>query len=208
MGIFTKPTLDRQITDAITSHDRLIARLSDAEVAIIACQTAAEQLALTGADDDRLTNAENQLRAAQDRRSTLKAALAKSGAEVARLEKARDAALDAKQREETASKLELLAREVIESTEAVGAAVTRLHQCAVAAGVIVPEANGLAAFAHMAKGEIPQSGTMIAQLVRQHREMILRGEGSATLAAPPTAPFAEVIPPPEPSSGCVLLAQR
>jgi hypothetical protein len=198
MGIFrTSP--DRQLSDAIGSRDRLIARLSDAEVAIIACQTKAEQLALSGADDDQLTGAENALRAAQDRRSTLRAALLKSEAEVARLERERADAADRSRREEVGAALELVSRECVESAEEVRAAVDRLYGNMARAATIAPEAGGLTTFAEMARVEIPEGADLIARLVRQNREQVLAGHAPPRMPTLPE-PYVEILPPPAPTT--------
>jgi len=144
-GNFRSNTVDKRITDAVASRDKLIGRLRDTDICIADARAIAERTAIDG-DDSQLDAAEAKTRVLSDRSQTLKAALAKIESEIADLERERDDAADRAQREQTASQIELLAREIIESTGAVGAAVTRLHQCAVAASVIVPEANGLAAF--------------------------------------------------------------
>jgi hypothetical protein len=189
MGIF-KPTIDKQIATARDTRDKLIARLSESEAAIIACQTKAEQLALDGASDDILTGAENALRAAQDRRATLRAALTKASSECDRLEKERGDAADRKTREETAAALELLSRECVESAEAVRAAVDRLYACMVKAATIAPEASGLATFSEMARVEIPSGAELIAKLLRQNREQVLAGHAPARMPMVPE-PFVQ-----------------
>jgi hypothetical protein len=197
MGIFRSNTVDKQIIDAVVSRDKLVARLRDTEIGIADARAIAERIAVDG-DDSQLDAAEARTRVLVDRSQTLRAALAKVESEIADLERARDEDADKAQRERTASEVELLARAVVEGAEAVAAAVTKLHESAVRASVIVPEAAGLAAFAQMAKGEIPESGILISRLLREHRECVLRGEGSPKLAEPPQ-PYIEVLPPVAPT---------
>jgi hypothetical protein len=186
MALF-KTSPEKQLSNAIGARAALIARLSDAEVVIIERQTAAEQAAMDGADDDALTAAENKLRAAQERRVTLRAALSKSEALVCRLEHERDEAADAAQREKTAAEVELLAREVVEAGEAFVAAAAKLADCSLRASAVVPEAGGLVRFAGACRSEIPAGGDLVAKLLRNHGAAVLARSAPPTLAKPPEA---------------------
>ncbi len=191
MALFrTSP--EKQLTTAITARDKLIARLSEAEVAIIERQTAAEQAALDGAADDALTNAESKLRAVQDRRVTLRAALTKAEALVSRLEKERDDEADKAQREKTGAEIELLAREVIDAAAAFDSAAAVLADISARAAPIVPEATGVQNFALITRAEIPTAGDMIAALLRAHAAAVLNGTVPAVLPNP-EAPFVELV---------------
>lgn len=191
MGIF-RNSPDRALADAVSSRDKLASRLAETEIAIADCRNIAEKAALDGADDAALDAAEGRTRALVDRSHTLKAALARSEALVADLERARDEAADKKQREGTAAATELFARECIEAGAAVAAAVDRLRVVMVKAAPVAPEANGLAVFAEMAKREVPEGSALISRLLRQHREMVLAGLAPSTLKEPPQ-PFIEAV---------------
>jgi hypothetical protein len=184
---FFKPNISKQLATAISQRDALVARLSDAEVAIIERQTAAEQAALDGASDDVLAAAEGKLRAAQDRRMTLRAALTKAEAAVTDLEHARDEAADRALRERTGAQVELLARELVDTVASMVEAADRLSACTYRANTVVPEAASLNHFAQLAKGEIPAAGEMIARLLRQHAAAVLAGHAPAAMPLPPEA---------------------
>ncbi|SHH32290.1 hypothetical protein [Bradyrhizobium erythrophlei] len=186
MGIF-KPSIDKQLAAAIDARDRLTSRLADSETNIADLAAEAERCALDNLPDAELDKVEGRMRAASDRAQTLRSALAKATVEVNRLEQARADAADKARREEVASSLELVAREVVESAEAVRAAVDRLYVVMAKAATIAPEAAGLATFAEMARVEIPSGAELIARLVRQNREQVLSG------GAPPRMP---VVPEP------------
>jgi hypothetical protein len=186
MALF-KSSPEKILSNAIAARDKLIARLSDSEIAIIGCQTHAERCAIDGASDDVLSGAEDKLRAAQERRVTLRAALSSSEALVARLEHERDEQADKEQREKTGAEVELLAREVVEAGAAFVAAATVLADCALRASVVVPESGGLVRFAGACRSEIPAGGDLVAKLLRNHGAAVLARSAPALLAQPPQA---------------------
>src|SRR5258708_16739574 len=190
MALF-KASPEKQLTTAITARDKLCTRLTDTEAAVIDLRSAAERLALDGASDEMLSTAEGKTRAMLDRAETLRAALAQATAHVARIEHEQAQADDAAHREETAAKVELLAREVIEAANAVAAAGAALAECATKAVVAAPEAGGVHAFA-LACREIPAAGELIAKLLRVHSAAGLAGTAPPLLAKPPESYVAPV----------------
>jgi hypothetical protein len=197
MALFQKSP-EKILIAAINARDQLIARLSDSEVVIIERQTAAEQAAMDGADDNVLTIAEDKLRAAQERRVTLRAALTKSEALVDRLEQERAEQADKEEREKTAAEVELLAREVVEAGAAFVATAAKLADCSLRASVAAPEAAGLTRFARAVESEIPAGCNLTARLLRDHRAAVLARSAPALLAKPPepyVAPPAPAKPP-------------
>jgi hypothetical protein len=182
---FFKVSLEKQLSNAVSARDKLRTRLAEAEAAIIERQAAAEQAALDGADDNALTGAENKLRAAQDRGVTLRAALTKSEALVARLEHERAKQADAAQREKTGSEVELLARAVIEAAGELTAAAATMADLAARAAVAVPEARGLEQFVGACRVEVPAAADLIARLLRTHAAAVLARTAPAVLAKPP-----------------------
>jgi hypothetical protein len=205
MGIFRGNTVDRRISDATTSLDKLRGRLQDTEIGIADARAIAERIAVEG-DDAQLDAAEAKTRVLIDRGVTLRAAMTKLESQIADLERKRAAALDAKLREQTASEVELLAREIVESASAFIGAAERLQAATIRAVPVCPEAIGLNHFCTVAAAEIPAAGELVGRLLRELGASVLRGEGRATLAAPPAAPFVDVLPPVEPK--VVLFALR
>jgi hypothetical protein len=203
MGMF-KPNIDKQLAASIDARDRLTSRLADIETTIADLKAEAERCALDNLADAELDKVEARMRAASDRAQTLRAALAKASAEVNRLEQARADAADKARREEVAAALELLARECIESAEAVRAAVDRLYTCMVKAATIAPEAGGLATFSEMARVEIPSGAELISKLLRQNREQVFSGGAPPRMPVVPE-PYVEIIPPPVPTEMLFVL---
>lgn len=190
-------TVQRDIDAAKVTLDRLSARLLDTDQAIVQHTAAAQKLALDG-DDAGLDRAEASLRAAQDRRSTLKAAATQLEQQLSVLEQTKAENADRKLRAETAAVVELLAREVIDAAAAFDATAAALADCTARAAPIVFEATGVQHFALIARAEIPAAGDMIAALLRTHASAVLDGSGPAVL---PTSepPFVEPVkekPPP------------
>ncbi|MGA7994792.1 MAG: hypothetical protein WCA28_07760 [Bradyrhizobium sp.] len=203
MGLF-KPRIDKQITDAITSRDRIASRLTEAGIGIADLKAEAERAALSGAADDVLDKVEGKMRALIDRSTTLQAALSASETLVADLTRQRDEAADRKEREEGAASLELMAREAVEAGATLAAAADRLQRIMTrAAPCGAMEANGFINFAAMAKVEIPAGSDLIAQLVRTYRQALLDGRVSSRLPVPPEA-FVESPAPELPSTQTVF----
>ena len=180
MGLF-KMSLEKQITAAKAARDKLIARLADAEVAITERRTAAEQLALDGATDDELTLCEDKLRAAQDRRVTLKAALIKGEAEVSRLEMERDQAADRKQREATSIEVEQLARAISSDYARLVAAAATATDHTARASAVVPESGGALNLFQIIATQLPDAATLIGRLLRAHGEAVRDGRAAAAM---------------------------
>ena len=82
--------LARDLDAARASRDGLVSRLKTADLATAERRTAAQRLARDGADDTMLDAAEAELRRAQDRITTLTAALGETEQQVAALERARE----------------------------------------------------------------------------------------------------------------------
>jgi hypothetical protein len=185
-------SLEKKLSNAMAARDRLIARLAEAEAAVIALRTAAEQLAIDGATEEALDTAEAKTRAKVDRTATLRAALATSETLVSNLERERNALSDRKQRDETAAAAELLAREIITATKALDDAAATLMDCTARAIPVVYEASGLHNLAKICHTEGLTAAGHVAKLLRVHAAAVLRSEAPATMKMP-DAPFVEPI---------------
>jgi hypothetical protein len=71
IGIF-KPSLDKQIADAVTARDRIASRLTETEIGIADLKAEAERAAFSGATDEVLDRVETKMRALVDRAATLR----------------------------------------------------------------------------------------------------------------------------------------
>lgn len=184
MPIFSKSPA-KQLADTINARDKLAERLRDAEIAVTDLRQEAERLALLGADDAQLSAAEARTREKADRVMTLQAALAQSKAAVADLERARDEAADKKQRQETSTECEALARRMSEGCAKLVADAAALSDWTARAVPVVWEANGLLGFCDIIAKEIPAASELIAKLLRIHGQNVLAGSAPAAMRLPP-----------------------
>ena len=187
----------RELDAATVARDKLRARLLDAEAAISAATAAARTLALDAADDATLDQAESRLRAAQDRTTTLRAALDQSNAQIATLESDFASAVDQKTRRETVVETNAMATEIKTVGHEAIVAITKLANVAERAGMCVPEARGLHAFCVSSGTQIPDAVALIVKLLGDHSAAVLAGSAPASLKRP-EAPYVEkpVLPAP------------
>jgi hypothetical protein len=180
-------TAAKGIDAAKSNLDRLRGQLADAEAAIATHKEQAKTAAVTGADSHVLDLAEIAIRAAQDRTATLTSAIATVSQQLAALETAHSAAQDKEQREATAQSVEILARRVLESADALVKAAAAFGDHVAKAAAFIPEANGLMHFATIVGNEIPAATSQTAKLLRQHSAAVLRGSAASILPQPQEA---------------------
>lgn len=162
------------------------------EAAIIERRAQAMQLARDGAEDGVLDKAEAAIRSAQDRRTTLAAALGDVEAQLAALEKTFAENTDRALREQTAREVEQLTRRSIDSADAfVKAAATWADYLAKLAP-IVPESGAFLHLLQVCTTEALPTSDRVAQLARVYRDAVLRGEARPEMPKPPEA----FVPPP------------
>jgi len=114
------------IAAARTNRDRLAARLVEAEHAVLERRSAAQRLALDGADDMLLDKAEAALRASQDRATTLASAITDAEQHLVTFEKAQAEYQDQKTRAATAAEAETLASDMESIATDFDGVITRL----------------------------------------------------------------------------------
>jgi hypothetical protein len=164
----------------------LTERLKATELALSERRAGAQRLARDGANDSELDAAEAALRSAQDRRSTLAAALVDVERQVQDLERAHDDLTDKKLRAETAAAIEKLVSEVAEAATAFDAGAEKLAECTARAAVIVADARGLQIFAISARDEVRAAIAMTSALLRSRATEVLNGNAPAKLPKPET----------------------
>jgi hypothetical protein len=195
MALFSKDpqrVLERDIASAKANRDRLAAKLLECEAAISQHREQAKTAAATGAEDATLDLAEGLIRSAQDRHTTLAAALGDVEAQLAALERTHADNADRILREQTAASVELLARRVLESAEVMVKAAAAFAGHIEKAAAVAPEAAGLLNFAVIVGNEIPGAVAQTGALLRAHAAAVIAG--SAPSAMPEPAPA--YIPPP------------
>jgi hypothetical protein len=187
----------RLLDSARANCNKLTARLTEAEESVNARRSAAKGLARNGADDAALDKAELQLRMAQDRVSTLTAALAETNAEVVQIEAELAAQLDAQLRAETAQLVESDAKELVEAAKLVDESATRLGKVASRISAYIIDAQGLTGFTEKVKQEIPPNISLLESVMRSFAAATLAGHGKPTL--PAQVVTLEVPPQPAPT---------
>jgi hypothetical protein len=190
--------LARDLDTARASRDGLINRLKAAELAATERKTAAQRLARDGADDTTLDEAEAELRRAQDRVTTLTAALAEIEQQVASLECARDDAADKKLRAETALAIEKLGQELSQAATAFDVGSSKLAETCSRIVPIVLDCYGLQAFAMNARAEVPAAVQMVTGILKDRANATLAGTAPAAL--PQVTPIADDVQLPSPNA--------
>lgn len=173
-------TVQRDIDTASRNRERVSAQLVEFEQAITRHAAAARQAALTG-DDAALDQAEAALRAAQDRSTTLKAALTEVDQQLEALERTKTEMEDRKVRAETAAEIELLVRKLTEVGAEFNSTAERLSEYTARAVPVVFEALGLDKFMAICRAEVPSALELVSTLLRAHADAIVCGRAPATL---------------------------
>jgi len=157
VGIFRadpEKKLARDLDAARANRDKLAERLRASELALSERGAYVQRLARDGANDPELDDAEAALRSAQDRRSTLAAALVDVERQVLDLERAHDDLADKKVRAETTAAIEKLVLDVGEAATVFDAGAEKLAECTGRAAAFVADARGLQIFAASAQAEV------------------------------------------------------
>ncbi|MHC2686785.1 hypothetical protein ACVJDU_008349 [Bradyrhizobium diazoefficiens] len=161
-------------------------------------RAAAKQAALTG-DDAELDRAEAALRAAQDRNTTLKAALTEVDQQLEALERTKAEIADRKVRAETAAEIELLVRELTQVGAEFNSTAARLSDHTARAVPVVFDALGLDKFMAICRAEVPAALELVSKLLRAHADAVVAGTAPAKLPRPAEASVpAPAQPPKEP----------
>jgi hypothetical protein len=193
MALFSKNPEKTAISDcdaARSNHDRLAARLADAESHVIACKTASQTAALDG-DDGSLDVAEAAERAALHRLDSLRAAHAAAGNLLADLEAKIAETTDKKTRAATASAVEALADEIVEAGDNYLTATKLFHAVCSRALTVSMELQGLHEFTRASGTEVAAALPVVAEVLREYGRAVLQGFAKAEMPLP-EAPFKAV----------------
>jgi HK97 family phage prohead protease len=171
----------RDLDAARASRDALVKRLKAAELAATERKTAAQRLARDGADDATLDATEAELRRAQDRVTTLTAALAETEQQIVALASARDDAADKKLRAKTAATIRELADEIAVAASTFDSGAATLADASGRAAAIILDAKGLEVFTASVRAEVPAAVKMISQILRDRAAATLAGTAPAAL---------------------------
>ncbi len=179
--------VQRDIDAATKNRERLSAQLVEVEHAIARHAAAAQHAALHGNDAD-LDRAEVSLRAAQDRSTTLKAALADVEQNLQALERSKAEIADRKLRAETAAEIELVVREMFEAGVAFDAAAARLSAYTARAVPWLWEVRGLDNFVNVGRAQVPPAIELVGTMLRSYANDVIAGKAPATLPRPEPTP--------------------
>jgi hypothetical protein len=194
MALFQKST---PLEAAIAARVKLRNRLAESEAAIATATSAANALALDGADDAVLDAAESQVRNRVDRVTTLTAALTESNTQIARLEAERDEVLDHAERSTTVVEFHKKLKEIDAAEKDLLAAIVRMNTVTEWAHLYVPEAAGVKSFLMVAKAQLTNAMAVIGRCLREHAAAILRHDEPAALRTVEVAPVLAVVEVPE-----------
>lgn len=121
------------------------------------------------------------MRAAQDRSTTLKAALTEIDQQLEGLERTKAEIADRKVRAETAAEIELLVRKLTEVGTEFNSTAERLSEHTRRVVPIVYDALGLDKFMAICRAEVPAALDLVSTLLRAHADAVVAGTAPATL---------------------------
>ena len=185
MAMFQKSvekTMAADLAARVAEREKLIARLADAENAVVDATSAATALAVNGADDTALDKAESKILALRERVTTLRAGLAQLGTKIIALENAYAEHLDATTRRQTAVACQAMADDLEEVAKDIDPILERMVEITErAASAQIWDAAGLHTYAASSKAQIPAAIAAVATALRQHGIRVVAKIERATL---------------------------
>lgn len=179
--------LTRERDSAIVNRDRLAARLTAAEQAVIDARTLAQRHALSG-DDSALDAAEQAEGAAVRRLNTIVAAHAEAEGILTLVEGEIAVTLEKKLRAASAAETNTIADELVQAGAGFDIAIGVLADVSSRAGLISFEATGLANFSTSSRIQVSEAVEVVSQLLREHGRAILNHQAAAALPKPAPEP--------------------
>ncbi len=167
MAFFSKRDLspierfETALKDKQAAREKLAERLSAAEAALGEKRTAAERLAMAGADDAQLDRAEADTRAAEDRAMTLRAALAHLDQQIATTEHELADAKAQRDRDMVADELERMAKAIEQAVPNYDAAAVALVQAVTTSAASMLEATHFATNMDAVRCEVLAAANLI-----------------------------------------------
>ncbi|MGE5770549.1 MAG: hypothetical protein ACM3Z4_00660 [Hyphomicrobiales bacterium] len=181
------------LKDRQAAREKLTERLGGAEAVLGDKRAAAETLAITGASDAKLDRAEVDMRAAEDRVGTLRAALAQVDEKIATTERELADAKAQRAREAAAVELETLAAAIEQATPNYDAAAMALIDAIVKSTVSMSETTSFVMNVDAVRREVLSAAHFICAELRVTAARTRAGNANAASASSqPESP-----PPPE-----------
>src|SRR5262245_25670638 len=200
MTFFGKRTLsprehfERALTEKQAAREDLAERLNTAEATLGKSRDTAERLAIAGATDVQLDRAETEMRAAEDRARTLRAALAQLDEQIVAIERELAGAKAQRDRDMMADELGRMVAAIERAVPGFDDGATALVAAVTQSPASIPEATNFAANVDAVRREV----LLAVQLVcAELRSTAVRTRAGNTNMASPTASEPEPLRPSE-----------
>ncbi len=188
MGFFRRELspverFENALKDKQAARQKLAGRLSIAETALEEKRAAAQRLAVAGATDAQLARAEANMRAVEDRATTLRAALAEFDEQVVATERALADAKAQRDRNIEADRIEALAAAIERAVPGFDTGAAALVAAATTGAVSMVEATGFSTSVEAVRREILAAAELICWELRCAAVHTRAGNANVTLSA-------------------------
>jgi hypothetical protein len=169
------------LKDKLSARQKLAERLSVTEADLSEKRTAAEQLAVAGANNSRLDRAEASMRAVEDRAKTLRAELVEVDDQVASAERALADAKAQRDRDTLADQIEAMATAIERAAPGFEAGSAALVEAVTQSALSIPEATRFASSVDAVRSEVRAATDLICWELRS--AAVRTRAGNANLAS-------------------------
>lgn len=181
--------LEAVLRDKRSQRENIAERLSVTETLIAEKRAAVQHLAISGAGDGELDQAERDVRASEDRGKTLEGALEQIADAITQGENELSEVIEQRDRDEVAGALEAMAEAIKQSHPKFSEAAQQLSQAISGSAASVPETEGLVNFLQGTRDQVASAVAMV------DAELRLRARDVRAGAAGFTKRLAETKPP-------------
>ena len=169
------------LKDKLSARQKLAERLSVTELELSEKRTAAERLAVAGANNSRLDRAEASMRAVEDRAKTLRAELVEVDEQVASAERALADAKAQRDRDTLADQIEAMATAIERAAPGFESGTTALVEAVTQSTLSIPEATRFASSVDAVRSEVRAATDLICWELRS--AAVRTRAGNANLAS-------------------------
>jgi hypothetical protein len=169
------------LKEKLSARQKLAERLSVTDAELAVKRTAAEQLAVAGANNSRLDRAEASMRAVEDRAKTLRAELVEVDDQVASAERALADAKAQRDRDALADQIEAMATAIERAAPGFDAGATALVDAVTKSTLSIPEATRFSTSVDAVRSEVRAATDLICWELRS--AAVRTRAGNANLAS-------------------------
>ena len=169
------------LKDKLSARQKLAERLSVTEAELVEKRTAAEQLAVAGANNSRLDRAEASMRTVEERAKTLRAELVEVDDQVASAERALADAKAQRDRDTLADQIEAMATAIERAAPGFEAGSAALVEAVTQSTLSIPEATRFASSIDAVRSEVRAATDLICWELRS--AAVRTRAGNANLAS-------------------------